>query len=552
MVIGGAVVLLALLLPASATAEVIFWLDTPPEDATVAGIVEVAGWILDDGQECGPPPSWEACQWTEPLVSNIDLYVDGVFVASADLNKPRYDVLQAYPWYAGTPYANPGFSTSFDADTLVDGWHTIFLRVTFSDMTKTDYGERQVYVDSSINQAPFGELEMPGESQPMSGVFPVTGWALDEGSIEDIEVMIDGLVVGHAVTGIHRPDVAHRFPSHPGADYAGFVRMLNTSEIINGIHVISVRVRDDEGASRVIGRRYVQVSNVGYNLPPFGGIDWPIANHIMVTWVCAGEPGVSLPEYDDPENVELILGWALDVGASTDRGGVKWVELLIDGTLMANTLVDDFFYQWFDMEVNYYGYERLDILRMFPDVPNAKHSGFAFALDVGDLIVNHHYHEGLHYLKIRAGDIENHIADIAQIPVIFHCVDSGEWDDPSWGDIHTPTNMERISGVYDVTGWVADEQRLWEVEIWVDGEFIGYATHGISTPYVEEQFPWLPHNMTENAGYYFELDTTLLTDGEHLLVVRSEDYWGGKSIVGERSFIVDNANKRLTRRGALR
>ncbi|MEJ2441489.1 MAG: hypothetical protein P8Y06_01035, partial [Patescibacteria group bacterium] len=93
--------------------------------------------------------------------------------------------------------------------------------------------------------------------------------------------------------------------------------------------------------------------------------------------------------------------------------------------------------------VDYYGKERLDVLRMFPDVPNAKVSGFMFAVDVADLIIRHNFHRGLHYLKIRAGDLENNVADIAQIPVIFDCDD--DYDRASFGDIYTPTNMERIS-----------------------------------------------------------------------------------------------------------
>ena len=48
---GGALILATLLLPAVAGADTVFWLDTPPDGATVAGLVEVSGWILDDGQD---------------------------------------------------------------------------------------------------------------------------------------------------------------------------------------------------------------------------------------------------------------------------------------------------------------------------------------------------------------------------------------------------------------------------------------------------------------------------------------------------------------------
>jgi hypothetical protein len=532
--------ILSALLPVSASGETVFHLDTPPAGATVAGIVEVSGWILDDGQECGPPPEWQACDWSDALVSTVDLYVDGVFTARADLNIPRYDVLQAYPWYAGTPFARPGFSTSFNARTLVAGTHGLFLRVAFSDGSVEDYGGRTFVVAGSSNQAPFGEIEMPGAYQPMNGVFPITGWALDDGHIVDVEVMVDGLVVGGAVTGVHRPDIDHRFPWHPDAEYAGWVRMLNTTELSNGIHVLSVRLRDNEGATRVIGRRFVQTFNVGYNLPPFGGIDWPIPNHYMYAPGCQTPGGWSTPPYEDPLSVELVSGWALDVGSSTDRGGVKWVEILVDGSLLANTLVDDFYYEWFEMDVNYYGHERNDILRLFSDVPNAKHSGFTFVLDISDLIIRRDFHQGLHYLKIRAGDIEGNVADIAQIPVIFDCNDDP--DRPSFGDIYTPDDMERVAGTTPVTGWAVDFDHVVEVEVRVDGEFMGFATYGIPTPELRQNYPWYPFSLTNTAGFYYDLDTTLLTDGEHVLTIRTRDYWGGRNYIGERIFVVDNHN----------
>ncbi len=42
----GALVVLSLLLPMSAVAETIFWLDTPADGATVFGLVEVNGFVV--------------------------------------------------------------------------------------------------------------------------------------------------------------------------------------------------------------------------------------------------------------------------------------------------------------------------------------------------------------------------------------------------------------------------------------------------------------------------------------------------------------------------
>jgi hypothetical protein len=545
--IAGALVLLTLLLPISAVADTIFWLDSPADGATVFGLVEVNGFVVDDGEQCGPQWTWNTCEWSDALVSKIDLYVDDEFVATADLNQPRYDVLQAYPWYAGTPYSRPGFATSFDSHAYSDGLHTLFLRITFSDATVEDYGARSFSVDNDLNQAPIGELELPGANQPMNGVFPITGWAIDDGDVAYVEVMVDGLAMGNAVTGIHRPDIMHRFPSDPDAEYAGFTRMLNTTALPNGIHVVAVRVVDDEGASRVVGRRFVQTFNTGSNLPPFGMIDWPIADHIMQTTGCnptgtGGDPpwsGEGEP-FDVPEVVEMVFGWALDVGSRTDFGGVSYVQLLLDGNIIADTNAGSFYWEPAEMDFNYFGHPRMDIHRLYVDVPNSKHSGFSFLMDISDLMFNHGYWQGLHYLKVRAGDIENNVTDIAQLPVIFDCNDDP--DEPSLGDIYTPAHMELEAGVVTVTGYAVDFDRVDVVEIWVDGNYVGDAEYGFETPEVEDMFPWFHFTLTRDAGFRYELDTVaeMLADGEHSLIVWTEDRFGARTIIGERRWVLDN------------
>ena len=540
----GALVLLTLLLPISADAETVFWLDTPADGATVFGLVEVNGFVVDDGQQCGPQWTWNTCEWANALVSKIDLYVDNEFVATADLNQPRFDILQAYPWYAGTPYSRPGFVTSFDSNDYFDGWHEMHVLVTFSDMTQTLYGLRSLYIDNDLNQAPIGELELPGSNQPMNGVFPVTGWALDDNSIAYVEVMVDGLAMGNAVTGVHRPDIMHRFPTEADAEYSGFVRMLNTTVLNNGIHVIAVRVVDNEGASRVIGRRFVQTFNTGSNLPPFGAIDWPIDNHVMFADGCREVGGFVPPwsgePFEDPDNVEMVVGWALDVGSRTDPGGVAYVQLLLDGNIISDTNTGSYYWDPAEWDFNYYGHERMDVHNLYVDVPVSKHSGFSFLMDISYLILARGYSEGLHLIKVRAGDWENNVTDIAQLPVIFDCND--DTDDPAWGDIWTPTHMEREAGTFEITGFAIDSWTIVYVEIWVDGLMIGLADYGLPTPSLGNLYPWLPPFYYSSAGFSYNLDTVAanLADGEHSIIVKTVDRGSGRSIIGERRFVLDN------------
>ena len=131
------------------------------------------------------------------------------------------------------------------------------------------------------------------------------------------------------------------------------------------------------------------------------------------------------------------------------------------------------------------------------------------------------------------------MADIDQIPVIFDCDDDP--DRPAFGDIYTPTNMQMTSGDVEVTGYAIDYDDPEIIEIWVDGEFISVVDEmDILSPEVEDRYPWLPRFMTRAARFRHALDTTQLTDGQHLLVVWVEDDFGGRAMIGERRFVVDN------------
>ena len=164
---------------------------------------------------------------------------------------------------------------------------------------------------------------------------------------------------------------------------------------------------------------------------------------------------------------------ALDVGSRTDVGGVAYVQLLLDGNIISDTNSGSFYWDPAEWDFNYFGHERMDVHELYVDVPVSKHSGYAFLMDIGYLILARGYSQGLHLLKVRAGDWENNVTDIAQVPVIFDCDDDG--DDPALGEIMTPTHMEMTGGVVEVSGFADDNERIESVETRVDGVYIGDA-----------------------------------------------------------------------------
>ena len=120
------------------TGDLIWSIDNPNYQATVSGIVVIEGWVL-----------------SEVGVSRIDLYVDGDYVSTANINIPRDDVIEQYPQFADTPSAHPGFTLGFVASDYTNGTHYLHLVVTDSNDHATAIGHRAVRV-SGLRQRLWG------------------------------------------------------------------------------------------------------------------------------------------------------------------------------------------------------------------------------------------------------------------------------------------------------------------------------------------------------------------------------------------------------------
>ena len=540
--------------PASQT---IFSVDTPVEGATVFGIVEVRGFVLDTRG-----------------VSRVTLLIDGAAVHDADISQPRSDVRRRYPKYEGEefPY-EPGFVTSFLASNYTAGNHSLSIRVTYSNSDVAELGSRTINVDNTINQSPIGALDNPsdpdiyGSQDYVSGVYPIAGWALDAEGIRtttapdgrilaDIEVMVDDRVVGQAVYPLPRPDVANAHPDVAGALNSGFLMNLDTTRFGIGQHTVSVRVWDTQGLNSIIGTRDIYFDNNYATLGPFGRIDWPMANGYLFSNICQYGLPPSGIQYDPGHYNNWISGWAIDQNDLQRFEGIKYVELLLDGAVLKKSSTDCAFQAAFTREVNCYGKERPDILYQYPQfAADAKNSGFFFALD-GDLLISDPnvvpgalgIHRGLHYLAIRVGtqDPIRPAVIIDQIPVIVTCNNMG--DSPSFGDLERPVSMQNMKNNELIKGWNIDLNGLRQLNFYVDGvldgSLLANGTDKINLIRldVEAKYPWLPYPYSRYNGFEYTLDTTKYVDGIHQLVIESVDAAGFHNYWVQRPVVFNNPN----------
>ena len=375
---------------------------------------------------------------------------------------------------------------------------------------------------------PFGLIGKFDGGNAGSGVIALAGWALDDEGVESVDVLVDGVVVGRALYGAASPNVATVHPGFPSSGNAGFVFELDTTRFLNGLHVVGGLVQTASGERGFLPPVVIEFFNSSTLLEPFGEIRRPLPN---------AELFGNCDPADPDRRLTVVRGFALDVGLTQHDTGIGYLELLLDGEILANTRSDCFFHPATGGWTNCYGIRDFGLEQVFPGVFNAPHGGFRFVMDVGELIAGLGVVEGAHEISIRAADVGDQVTSLATLPVTFRC--DTFLDEDAFGDIDLPVEGGFFGGVVMITGWALDPEGIARVEILVDGSFVGTATRGFSRPEVAADHPGLPGSAS--AGWMFALDTRGLADGHHQLQVLVVDALGHSTVIGERPFLVENA-----------
>ena len=104
---------------------------------------------------------------------------------------------------------------------------------------------------------PVGRLEVPDSPTVELGpavLLTLSGWAVSEDGIAEVNVYIDRRLARSSGLLIPRPDVASRYPAIPGSRQSGFQLLLEPAEIGAGSHEVVLQVRTGRGAVRELGR----------------------------------------------------------------------------------------------------------------------------------------------------------------------------------------------------------------------------------------------------------------------------------------------------------
>jgi hypothetical protein len=414
------------------------------------------------------------------------------------------------------------------------------VKVFTPDNKVFELGRRTINIDNTINQAPFGSVDIPDLKgiYDANGSFPVVGWAADTDGIARVDVRIDDLNVQSAVYGDGRPDVANSMPDFPDALFSGFVANIDTTRVPDGVHQLTIIATDRLGLPRTIGRRTVQIFNSQENLKPFGFLDEPKRDAVLYGTRCGTVPIVS-PPINPQSHITPIRGWALDLSTRSDVGGVAFIEFVIDGKPWVST-DNCAFSPIFGALTNCKGLPRFDVARYFPTYPDSPRAGYMFTIDVGALLALG-VRPGAHNVKVRVSDFSGAVSELPNrdgVPVQFVCAETN-FDFPGLGFIDIPTTYDYVKGNVVFQGWAVDENGgVSRVEMYIDGNFVGQAQTGFPRSDVQVLNPFLIG--AQNSGWRFTMDTTKISNSRHRLTVRTADAQGHTNEIGSVDFYVQN------------
>jgi hypothetical protein len=450
-------------------------IEAPSMGSVVSGTVTVSGWALDG---VGGTP-----------INSVQVAVDGVAAGAATYGVVRTDICSTFPGRPGCP--NVGYTFSLNTQNYSLGSHVISVTATDSDSTP-DSGSASTTV--TIIAAPSVHIDNPSPGQVISGIYNVTGWALDSTTgigtaISSVQILVDGNPVGTATYGSGRPDVCGFYPGRPGCPNVGFSYMLDTRGLTPGAHTVTATATDSDTT--------------------------PDTGSFTVNFAVPAGPTVTIEAPTAGATVSgpvMVSGWALD-SVNFVGTAVSNVQVSVDGVLNGTAS---------------YGGIRQDICDQYPGRPGCPFVGFTYMLNTNGLSA------GSHTILVTATDTDT-TPDTGSASVTINLPSVPVFN------LDAPASGATVSGLVSVTGWASPPagSLINAVKVFVDGAQKGIASYGWSRPDVCSTYPGL--NGCPTIGFVFYLDSASLPNGSHLIQVTASTQDGAPPVgMGSATVTVSN------------
>lgn len=235
-------------------------IDAPSANQTYSGGQVFGGWALN----------------TTASVSTVTITIDGAVFVTASYGVDRPDVCSAVGNYPGCPYV--GYDYYIDTSQLVNGKHTMVSTAVTTDSQETS---RTVVFYTSNGSSSYVDIDNPPTSSEstFSGGVIIGGWTMNsQTTISSVAITIDGASYGNASYGGNRQDACNAVGNFPGCPYVGWSFYLNTAQLANGHHGLTVTSTGSNGHVTRNSSTFNCVNGIlathqtGYN--PYGFDEW--------------------------------------------------------------------------------------------------------------------------------------------------------------------------------------------------------------------------------------------------------------------------------------
>lgn len=377
------------------------FLDKPVSGSTISGTQHVYGWFLDASD-----------------VAKIEVLVDDTIAGQAVYGDARPDVQKFYPQFEN---GKAGFHFALDTTKFTDGKHTVTIKETGTNGQVTTLPPSTITIQNTL-----GFMDRPVSGSSINGTQNVYGWFLDQSGVANIEVLVDGAVVGQAVYGDDRPDVQRFYPQFKNGE-SGYHFALDTTKLADGQHTVAIRETGKNGRVTILPASTITIDNA------LGFLDKPASGSII-------------------NGTQNVYGWFLD------QSGVAAIEILVDGVAVGQAV---------------YGDDRPDVQKFYPQFKNRK-SGYHYALDTTK------FTDGKHTITIRETGKNGHVTTLSDRAVTIQ---------NALGFLDSPKPGSTLRGNQKVYGWFLDKHGVDKIEVLVDNVVVGQAIYGDTRSDVQKFYP---------------------------------------------------------------
>lgn len=118
----------------------------------------------------------------------------------------------------------------------------------------------------------------------------------------------------------------------------------------------------------------------------------------------------------------------------------------------------------------------------------------------------------------------------------LHLQQSGVSSLPALGYVDAPSSGDTLHGNADVGGWAWAVSGMASIDVFVDNNRIASATYGLPRPDVPVAWPGAPLDV----GFDYTLDTTKISNGNHVIIVKATDMAGHVATLQTQQVTISN------------